>query len=221
MANKIIDLTVLIEEGMTTFPTLWHPYVEITQLGRFGIEERETRKLVFGTHTGTHIDAPRHFIKGGKTADEIPLEILTGEAVVLDFSHLAKKHEITVNELKDQLNGRKPVRLILRYDWDEYLGTPEYYRTHPFLSDEAAQFMAESGVKLVAMDSPMPDNPLNGRGTDNDSPVHKILLSNEVVIVEYLTNLKQIKSDLVHLVVAPLKIKEADGAPARCFAIEK
>ena len=64
-----------IEEGMQTFAAHWHPFVEITQLGRHGIENRESRKLTFGTHTGTHIDAPRHFIPGGQTVDRVPLEL--------------------------------------------------------------------------------------------------------------------------------------------------
>ena len=65
--KKIIDLTMSLKEGMQTFPTHWHPFVEITQLGRHGIENRETRKLILGTHTGTHIDAPSHFISDGDT----------------------------------------------------------------------------------------------------------------------------------------------------------
>ena len=64
--KKIIDLTHTIEEGMTTFESSWHPLVSIKQLGRFGFEGRETRKLTMGTHTGTHVDAPLHFIKNGK-----------------------------------------------------------------------------------------------------------------------------------------------------------
>src|ERR1700730_7456200 len=83
---KIIDLSLSIEEGMMTFPTSWHPVVEITILGRHGIEGRETRKLVLGTHIGTHADAPRHFIPNGRTIDEVPLDVLIGPATVADFT---------------------------------------------------------------------------------------------------------------------------------------
>ena len=62
---KITDLSLTLEEGMMTFPTHWHPVVEITILGRHGVEGRETRKLVLGTHVGTHADAPLHFIPKG------------------------------------------------------------------------------------------------------------------------------------------------------------
>lgn len=220
MNKKIIDISITIEEGMTTYPAMWHPFVEITQLGRLGIEQRESRKIVMGTHTGTHIDAPRHFIEGGKTADKISLDQLVGPAVILDFSHVEKYHEISVEELKSALDGAKPQRIIIRFDWNDYLNTPEYYTSHPFLSEDAALYLVEIGVQLLAMDSPMPDNPENGKGTGNDSPVHKILLRNDIIIVEYLTNLRSISQRKVELIVAPLKIKMADGSPARCFVIE-
>ena len=67
--KKIIDLTITNEEGMTTFPVYWHPFVEVTQMGRIGIEGRETKKIIIGTHTGTNLDAPRHFIENGITID--------------------------------------------------------------------------------------------------------------------------------------------------------
>src|SRR5262245_42786414 len=95
MGRKIIDITYLLHEGMTTFPVHWHPFVEITQLGRFGIEDRETRKVVLGTHTGTHCDAPRHFIPNGQTVEFLPLDVLIGKATVIDFSSLPPSTEIT------------------------------------------------------------------------------------------------------------------------------
>jgi arylformamidase len=220
MSRKIIDISLLIEEGMTTYPSLWHPYVEITQLGRFWVEKRESRKIVLGTHTGTHIDAPRHFVEGGKTVENIPLDILVGPSLIIDFSYLDKYHEITVAEIKEKLNGRSPQRVLFRFDWSDFIKTPEYYIGHPFLSEDAAQYLVDIGVQLIGMDSPMPDNPKNGKDTIKDSPVHKILLKNEVVILEYLTNLRAISNEEVELVVAPLKIKDGDGSPARCFVIE-
>ena len=111
---KIIDLSLPIEEGMMTFPTHWHPVVEITILGRHGIEGRETRKLVLGTHIGTHADAPRHFIPGGRTIDEVPLDVLIGPATVADFTGCRPLQEIDVTDLKQRLGEKVPARLILR-----------------------------------------------------------------------------------------------------------
>jgi len=221
MNQKIIDLTMLIEEGMQTFASHCHPIVEITQLGRHGIENRETKKIVLGTHTGTHIDAPRHFIKDGKTIEFIQLEQINGNATVVDFSSCKDKTEITINDLKKELEGYSCERIVLRFDWDiKALGSSRYYKDHPYLSESAATWLVERGCKLIALDTPQPDNPENGFGTEKDAPVHKILLSNNVIIAEYLVNLSQITHKTIQLIVAPIKIKDGDGAPARCFAIE-
>lgn len=221
MARRLIDLTYTLHEGMTTFPVHWHPPVEITQLGRHGIENRETRKIVLGTHTGTHCDAPRHFVPGGATIEQLPLEPFIGPARLLDFSQAADLYEISRGELADHLGDSRPQRLILRFDWDRHWGTRKYYRDHPYLSDAAAELLVERGVQLLAMDTPMPDNPANGSSSANDSPVHKILLGQGVILVEYLTNLAALRRTEVELLVLPLKIRDGDGSPARVVAIEE
>ena len=217
---KIIDLSLTIEEGMMTFPTPWHPVVEITILGRHGIEGRETRKLVLGTHIGTHADAPRHFIPNGTTIDEIPLELLIGPASVVDFTGCRPLQEIDVADLKQRLGEKLPLRLILRTGWSEYFGNMKFYNEYPFLSEKAALWLTENGVRLIAMDTPSPDNPFHSRGTPKDSPNHKVLLSSGVVLVEYLANLKALTAPEVQLIVMPLKLRDCDGSPARCVAIE-
>ena len=220
MTNRKIDLTFPIHEGMMTFPVAWHPRVEVTQLGRLSVEKRETRRLVLGTHTGTHCDAPRHFIPRGKTIDQITLDTLIGPAVLLNFSSVPKGREIQINDLKSQLGSRRPKRIILRFDWSKFWGKKNYYREHPFISEDAARWLVKRGVRLLAMDTPMPDNPKNGKGTAKDSPNHKIFLGNGVVLVEYLCNLRAIKKSSVQLIVLPLKISGADGSPVRCVVIE-
>ena len=92
MKKKIIDLSLTIKDGMTTFPVPWHPRVEISTQGRIGIEKRETKKLIIGTHTGTHCDAPKHFLKKGKSIDSISPEIFFGEAIVIDLSFKRKEN---------------------------------------------------------------------------------------------------------------------------------
>src|SRR5271156_3797981 len=218
---KIIDLSLPIEEGMMTFPTHWHPVVEVTILGRHGIEGRETRKLVLGTHIGTHADAPRHFIPNGATIDEVPLDVLIGPATLADFTGCRPLQEIDIADLKQRLGENVPVRLILRTGWSEYFGDMKFYNEYPFLSENAAQWLVEKGVRLIAMDTPSPDNPAHSRGTPKDSPNHKVLLGAGVVLVEYVTNLKSLSSSEVELIVMPLKLKGCDGSPARWGGIEK
>jgi arylformamidase len=218
---KIIDLSLSLHEGMMTFPTHWHPVVEISILGRHGIEGRETRKVTLGTHTGTHTDAPLHFIPNGKGIDEVPLEVLVGEATVLNFAPAQPNHEIGIPALKEKLGGKVPTRLILRTDWSDCFGKMTYYNNYPFFSQEAARWLVDGGCRMIAMDTPSPDNPAHSRNSGNDSPNHKVLLGAEVVLVEYLCNLRSLSKPVVELVVLPLKIKGADGAPTRCVAIER
>jgi len=221
MSRRITDLTMTIHEGMQTFAAHWHPFVEITQLGRHGIENRETRKITLGTHTGTHIDAARHFLAGGWTVDTIAPDQLIGRASVLDFSHLQDFHEISAAELFDTVAGRTTERVIFRYDWHKRLMTNAYFSDHPFLSEEACVWLMEQGCRMVALDAPQPDNPKNGRHSAKDAPNHKVLLGGGAVIVEYLVDLDKVSSPEVELIVAPLKILDGDGAPARVFAIEE
>jgi len=217
--KKIIDLTMSIREGMQTFPTHWHPFVEISQLGRHGIENRETRKITLGTHTGTHIDAPSHFIKDGGTVDKIPLERLIGQASVLDLTSFGAKTKVSKNDLMKALGERSAERILMRFDWDINLGTMSYYDDCPYISENAAQWLVDQGCYLLGMDTPMPDNPRDGYNCPTDSPIHKILLGNGITLVEYMVNLSLLKQPVVELVIAPLKIHNGDGSPVRAFAI--
>lgn len=220
IVNRKVDLTLPIHEGMATFPVHWHPSVEITQMGRHGVENRETRKIVLGTHTGTHCDAPRHFIPGGQTVDTISLDTLIGPAFVVDFSNSHPLQEMETADFERQLGDRRPVRVVMRFDWSDQWGKIGYYTDHPFLSQAAAHWLLNRGVRLLAMDTPMPDNPANSWGSGLDSPIHKILLGNGVILVEYLSNLKELRQCEIELIVLPLKIVDGDGSPVRCVAIE-
>lgn len=219
MSQRIVDLTLPIEEGMQTFPMYWHPFVEITQLGRHGVENRETRKLVLGTHTGTHIDAPRHFVPDGITVDHIPLEQLIGPATVVNLTSFGAGSKVGLRDLKRILAGRPVDRVLLRFDWDRYLGTMDYYNNSPYLTESAAKWLVDQGCRLLGMDTAMPDSSKNGRNAPKDSPNHKIFLSNNVILLEYLVNLVSLDRSIVYLIVAPLKIRNGDGAPARVCAI--
>lgn len=215
----IIDLTMTLREGLMTFPVHWHPMVEITQLGRFEVEGRESRKLILGTHTGTHVDAPRHFVQNGTTIEHTDPEIYHGPARVLDFTDLPDKTEVTLDMVKDRIGADFPPRILFRYDWDRRLNNLEYYSHHPYLSEPACEWLVSQGVKLVGFDAPMPDDPRNGRGSEKDSPNHTILLGAGVAILEYLVNLSQIPAGDFILSALPLKIDGGDGSPVRAVAI--
>jgi len=214
--NKIIDLTHMINEQMITYPTPWHPKVSVERLGKIEDVGRNTRKISLGTHTGTHIDAPLHFIKNGKSIEKIPLDKIMGKVTIVDFSHLKKNHAIE----KENLEKKKITkRMIFRFGWEKYWNKMEFYENHPFFTEDAANFLVSQGVELLGYDTPSPDSskPTN----DIDSPIHKILLGNEIILLEYLANLNNLDNlENWNIVVAPMKIEGSDGSPARVFVFQ-
>jgi arylformamidase len=214
--NKIIDLTHMINEQMITYPTPWHPKVSVERLGKIEDVGRNTRKISLGTHTGTHIDAPLHFIKNGKSIEKIPLDKIMGKVTIVDFSHFKKNHAIEKENL-EKIKITK--RMIFRFGWEKYWNKMEFYENHPFFTEDAANFLVSQGVELLGYDTPSPDSskPTN----DIDSPIHKILLGNEIILLEYLANLNNLDNlENWNIVVAPMKIEGSDGSPARVFVFQ-
>ena len=219
--SRLVDLSHPLHEGMLTFPGLNHPRTEVTQLARHGVEGRATRRLVLGTHTGTHLDAPLHFIEGGGTIDQVPLSTLVGPAVVADLGPAGPLEEISLARLQAAVGGtlRHP-RVLLRFGWSQRFGRMDFYTESPFLAREACTWLVEQGAVLVGMDVPSPDDPRLGYGSGEDSPNHHILLGAGVILLEYLNNLEQLSAPEVFLAALPLRVRGADGAPARVIAIE-
>lgn len=215
---KIIDLTYDLHEGMTTFDAPWHPHFSMEQFGRHSFEGRESRKVSFGTHTGTHIDAPLHFIKGGMGIDAIPLERLMGKVSIVDFSHLRENEEVTPQMLKKVRLAKK---VLFKFGWGKHWGSKKFYRGYPFFSSEAAAYLISKGVEMIANDAPSPEDSRIALGRDmlgsrEDSPIHKLLLGSGVVLVEYVANLDKIKEyDGWTIAAMPLRLRGADGSPAR------
>ncbi len=218
--KKFFDLTYEIHEGMLKFDVPWHPDVSIQILGRQEKEGRTTRRLTIGTHSGTHVDAPFHFIAGGQTIEHIPLRKLTGPVSIINFSHL-KENAVVDEEMLKKIMVTK--RMIFKFGWGKYWGSSKFYKGYPFFKKEAAEYLIKQGVEMVAMDTPSPDDSrinLKGKnlGSDIDSPIHKIFLRAGLVLVEYLANLDELNDyKNWNIVVAPLKIRAADGSPARVF----
>jgi long-chain acyl-CoA synthetase len=219
--SRLIDLSHPLHEGMLTFPNLNHPRTEVTQLARHSVEGRATRRLVLGTHTGTHLDAPLHFIEGGGSIDQVPLSTLVGPAVVADLGPADPLEEISLARLQAAVGGGLAhPRLLLRFGWSARFGRMDFYTESPFLARDACRWLVEQGAALVGMDIPSPDDPRLGYGSAEDSPNHHILLGAGVILLEYLNNLEQLSGPEVFLAALPLRVRGADGAPARVIAIE-
>jgi arylformamidase len=218
--REIIDLTYDLHEGMLTFTAPWHPVVTITQIGRIFLEGRETREVRLGTHTGTHVDAPLHVVSKGTCIEKIPLERLVGRVTILDFSVVGTRGEVSVNQLKRVALGKK---LLFRFGWGVHWGTSQFYRDWPYFSKSAASYLIDEGVEMIGLDTPSPDNSgivLSGKvlGSEADSPIHKMFLRANVVLVEYIANLDKVPDpEGWNIAALPLRIRGGDGSPARVF----
>ena len=168
-------------------------------------------------HMGTHVDAPRHFYADGPGMDEIPLERMMGEGVVIRLDKSVNE-EISV----DDLTAAKPAIehgdiVAIDTGWSARWGTPEWNQ-HPYLSLEAAQWLVDHKVKLVAVDTATPDLPFDLRPKDFSFPVHCLLLKDGVLISEQIANLHKLAGQRVEFLFCPLSIEGCDGAPARVLA---
>lgn len=170
------------------------------------------------THVGTHVDASLHFVDGGRTIDEYPLDRFAGEAAVLDVSKDSPT-EITVADLDASAPSVNENDIVLLYTgWGEKYGSAEY-QPHPWLTPEAAEWFVDVGARLVGLDVLTPDIPVPHRPDGwMEFPVHRTMLGAEVLIAENLGNLGQFAGTRVEVFGCPINIHGGDGAPARFAA---
>ncbi len=217
--KKIIDLTHDLQEDMLRFDMPWHPPFVMQQMGRLDTEGRRTHRISLGTHSGTHMDSPSHFIDGGGSIENISLDKLIGEITIVDFSDLSPNQAVTKKMLYGIVLTK---RMLFKFGWGKYWGNQEqFYNNYPFFSREAAEYLVSKNVLLIAMDTPSPDDSRIklGKATlggEDDSPIHKIFLKNNIVLIEYVANLDKIEDyEGWNIIAMPLRIKGADGSPVR------
>jgi kynurenine formamidase len=166
-------------------------------------------------HTGTHVDAPSHFVAGAETVDQLDLTRLTGAGVVCRVD--ATDEEVYgLHAVLDRDSVRAGDIVILETGWWRHFGTERYGR-HPSLSVEVAEWLVDQEVAMVAVDTGTPDLPVALRPEGFGWPVHHVLLGAGVLIAEHLTNLAGLSGRRVELILAPLNIRGADGAPVRAL----
>lgn len=215
---RLIDMTHDIEAGMPTFNAPWHAKPEFHQMGTIGKVGRNTSAFMLGSHTGTHIDAPLHFVSNGAGIDSVPIDILCGEITVVDLRESPECYEVTVEDLSDRLITE---RMLFVFGWDKQWKTEMFYKNYPYFSKKAAEYLVERGVKLLAIDTPSPDDSRIPLLSERDSEIHKIFLSNSIVLVEYLANTSGLDFEKKHKIYAlPLKVLGRDGSPARVVLCE-
>jgi len=211
---KILDLTLTISDKIPVFPGSPHPH--FIPWEKIKDDSYNLELLFFSTHTGTHIDAPHHFLEKGAKIHEISLKKLVSEAVLIQFRKSSDepitKTDIQKFEKKHgKITGFSTV--IFCTGWQRNLQKDYYFTKNPGLSVSAAKYLASKKISLVGVDSPSID-----LGTDSKFSVHHVFSKKGMLIVENLANLEKIKSSKFHLVVLPLKLKNATGSPVRAIA---
>jgi len=211
---RILDLTLTISNKIPTFPG--SPQPKLIPWENVRDDGYNLEFLFMSTHTGTHMDAPYHFLEKGAKIHEISLKKLVSEAVLIQSK---KKGGESITKTDIQKFEKKHGKIasfssvIFYTGWQRNLQKKYYFTENPGLSVSAAKYLALKKVNLVGIDSPSID-----LGTDSKFSVHQIFAKKGILIVENLANLNKIKSSKFHLVVLPLKLKNATGSPVRAVA---
>ena len=220
---KVVDLSLDIKPHGR-----WK--VEITKgpstLDKGDVYEETSIKL--GSHCYTHIDAPRHHFPEGRHMEDVPWDWLVGEAAVLNLSYKKDNEQITAQDLaRAATHVRRGDKIILLRSDRELryaIDTPEFFSTFAYLTRDAAEWLVEQGLKTIGYDFPG-DYVLRDLGRRSPQAdefyTHRIILGNDMIQVEFLTNLHKITQHRTFVVVLPLKLLGShDGAPCRVIAIE-
>jgi arylformamidase len=201
------DVSVPLRPGMPTYAGEPGPRLEhLKQIARG--DSANVTALSLGSHTGTHVDAPHHFLDGRSTVEAMPLEALIGPAQVIE---LTEQRHITADDLEAASIPAGTTRLLLKTPNSRFWNDDEFHTDFVGLAEDAAQWLVERGFVLVGIDYLSIE-----RFRSPEHEVHKILLEANVVIVEGL-DLRQVTPGEYMMACAPLKVVGADGAPARVF----
>jgi kynurenine formamidase len=216
---RFIDLSHTVEDGLITYKGLPAPIIcdflsrEQSRQHYAPGTEFQIGKIEMVANTGTYLDSPFHRYQDGKDLSELGLTSLAN----LDGKVLRAKGEgrraIDVNALERiDVEGKA---VLIETNWDKHWRTEKYFDgTHPFLSKDAAQFLADNGAALVGIDSYNIDDT-----ADLTRPAHSILLRAGIPIVEHMCHLDQLPKEGFRFFAVPVKIKGMGTFPVRAFAI--
>ena len=210
---KIYDVTLSVHPDMVVWSG--NAGVQLLPVMRMADgDDHNLSKLALGVHTGTHVDAPFHFVADGATAEQLPLGVLVGSAVVV---HLPDLTALTAPDL-EILDLPPKTRRVLFKTRNSTLwarGETAFQTDFVALTPNAAHWVVERGIRLVGVDY------LSVEGYHSPGhPVHKTLLGGGVVVIEGL-NLSEVEPGIYDLYCLPLKLVGADGAPARVILIQR
>jgi len=209
---KIVDLSIPLGNEVT--PPQGHPHAEMTSLKSHGTDGVAISMITFSLHTGTHVDAPYHFIPGSSKIDQVDLSRLIAPAALIDIrNQVAPQQPITVDDLyiggwPQNVHGKI---IVLFTGWAEQNWNKQnFYTENPYLSEDAANFIVGSGILALAVDFPVDGC--------SSFPVHRIILGAGIPQIENLINLDKLPREFT-LAALPLKIHHGEAGPARVVAL--
>lgn len=207
MIQPWIDVSVSLHSGMAHWPD--NPPVHISRMLDMECGDVcNVSTISMGSHTATHMDAPLHFIRGGKGLDEMPLDATIGAARVIEIHD---PESIKPDELRPHAIRRGERILFKTLNSARCWHTDDFVEDFVFISQEAARYLAELQVLLVGVDY------LSVGGFKQDGPeTHQALLGAGIWIIEGL-NLSPVSSGIYDLICLPIKVAQSDGAPARAI----
>lgn len=202
--GNLIDLTHVIEDDMPIYPG--DIKTNLFQTKYLSINKYNDHRLDISMHTGTHIDAPMHLTESNEYISELSLESFIASGCIIDV-----RNQSVIKMKSEYEELIKENSIVLFYTGlDKIYGTPEYYENHPIIDMDLCKFLLKKNIKMLGIDIPSPDK--------YPFEIHKLLLENNVYIIENLTNLDKLVGNKNFEVISfPLKIK-ADGSMARVVA---
>jgi arylformamidase len=211
---KIIDLSYTLQSDMLVYPGNERPVFQ--WLGRANSEGYNLTRFTMIAHTGTHVDAPKHFLDNVICIDEIPLEKLFGRACIFKYNKKLSGQEITYKEIMSsgfELNENHI--FVMETGIEKYAETKQYNEIFPFPSKEVVDWLITKKIKAYMTDATAVD-PVGTKDNRN----HHLLLGAEIPIVENLKDLHLIPGNKDFWISAlPIKLKGRDGSPCRAIAV--
>jgi arylformamidase len=214
--EPFFDLSHTIEHGMITYRGLPAPLIcdflsrEASRQYYADGTQFQIGRIDMVANTGTYLDSPFHRFEDGKDLSQLPLSSLAG------LDGVAVRVEGADRAISRQAFSGIDVRgkaVLVQTGWDKRWRTDSYFEGHPFLTEDAARHLADSGAKLVGIDSYNIDDTGDGR-----RPVHTILLRGEIPIVEHMTGLGQLPAHGFKFFAVPPKVRAFGTFPVRAFA---
>jgi kynurenine formamidase len=210
----ILDLTREVRNDTKVFPG--SPLPKFITWTKMDVHNYDSEVIFMSTHTGTHMDAPSHFASNASTIDKISVGRFISNAILIKIKK-GSNQLITADEIKaSNVSIKQGDTIVLSTLWENEIDKDYFFSHSPGLAEDAAKYLIDKKVNAVCIDSPSID-----RGSESSFAVHKLLLSNEILIVENLCNLDKLNCQYFTLIMTPLKLSGASGSPIRAIAVEK